>query len=258
MNNIKKNIIDIANEFSSVNLDQLDSYQLINRYDVKYVINIKDLPTLLQSIKSDYQILENRQQRMFSYNNLYFDTKEYYFYNQHHNGKLNRSKIRFREYVDSGLYFFEIKSKKNNNKTSKERIRTNKIDTSLSTFEKDFILYHLNINPKNLYPKLFINYNRMTFVRINGTVEKVTIDTDISFNNTIDKTSLPEIAIIEVKQKKFCKLTYLYKQFKTLNILFGTGFSKYCLGLSLVDTNVKYNRFKPKILFINKLLSINE
>lgn len=258
MENIKKNIEGIANEFSSITLEQLDSYHLINRYDVKYIINITNLPTLLKSIKSDYCILENRQQRMFLYNNLYFDTKEYYFYNQHHNGKLNRSKIRFREYVDSGIFFLEIKNKINNNQTIKERIRTNKIDTLLSSSENDFIAYHLNINPKYLYPKLFVKYNRMTLVSINGTIEKITIDTDISFKNTYEKINIPEIAILEVKQKKFCRLTSLYKQFKTLNILFGTGFSKYCLGLSLADKNVKYNRFKPKILLINKLISINE
>jgi hypothetical protein len=32
-------------------------------------------------------------------------------------------------------------------------------------------------------------------------------------------------------------------------------FSKYCMGLLHVNDNVKYNRFKPRLLQINKILA---
>lgn len=33
-----------------------------------------------------------------------------------------------------------------------------------------------------------------------------------------------------------------------------TGFSKYCIGVSLLYQNVKYNNFKPKLRLVHKLM----
>jgi hypothetical protein len=42
---------------------------------------------------------------------LYFDTDSKRFYHDHHNGKVKRTKIRMRNYVESNLTFLEIKKK---------------------------------------------------------------------------------------------------------------------------------------------------
>ena len=55
------------------------------------------------------------------------------FYNDHHNQRVNRHKIRFREYVDSGLIYLEVKCKTNKGKTVKKRLKVDKISKSLST-----------------------------------------------------------------------------------------------------------------------------
>ena len=40
---------------------------------------------------------------------LYYDTEDRKFYLDHHNQRVNRNKIRFREYEGSNLTFLEIK-----------------------------------------------------------------------------------------------------------------------------------------------------
>ena len=70
---------------------------------------------------TQYDILEIQGMRTFSYENVYFDTVDYFFYHQHLNQEKNRTKIRTRKYVDSHLDFVEYKQKINN-VIKKERI----------------------------------------------------------------------------------------------------------------------------------------
>mgnify|MGYP000100216311 CR=1 FL=1 len=258
MNNSVSNIEDCLSDFSSISLAELENYELLNRYDIKYIININKLPLVLKLLQSNYYILQICDKRIFSYNNLYFDTQDYYFYNQHHNGKSNRTKVRYREYIESGISFFEIKNKINFYKTAKNRIRINNISDHLSSHDKDFIKTHLNVNPELLTPKLSVSYKRMTLLHINEKIEKITIDTNLNFKNESNTIKYSQIAIIEIKLNKYTHFTPLLDSFHRLKIFAGIGFSKYCIGLALTDRNVKYNRFKPKLHIVNKLIDINE
>ena len=67
-------------------------------------------------------ILQIDGKRKHDYKSLYFDTEDRKFYNDHHNQRVNRYKVRYREYVDSGLVFLEIKCKNNKGKTIKKRL----------------------------------------------------------------------------------------------------------------------------------------
>ena len=48
---------------------------------------------------------------MFKYDNVYMDTKDFKFYNDHQNRVNPRTKVRTRLYKDSNLAFFEYKHK---------------------------------------------------------------------------------------------------------------------------------------------------
>ncbi|MDP3381196.1 MAG: VTC domain-containing protein [bacterium] len=48
---------------------------------------------------------------MFSYDNIYMDSDEYLFYNQHQDKKNSRTKVRTRYYLDSNTAYFEYKQK---------------------------------------------------------------------------------------------------------------------------------------------------
>ena len=94
---------------------------------------------ILESIKEDYRVLQIKDDRIMSYSSLYFDTQENKFYNDHHNGKNNRTKIRQRKYIESDLCFLEIKQKNGKGETNKSRIQVNDFEIVLTNPSKDFI-----------------------------------------------------------------------------------------------------------------------
>ena len=56
------------------------------------------------------------------------------------------------------------------------------------------------------------------------------------------------------KQNKYNPKSDFIKILRDLNIQ-EMRFSKYCMGVLHLNDNVKYNRFKPRLLQINKILS---
>lgn len=99
------------NEMQSISLSEMDSVELMNRFDTKYIFSAERLLEILTLVKNDYRVLEVKGVRLNRYNNLYFDTSDYKFFNEHHNKKANRLKVRYRKYADSGVTFFEVKKK---------------------------------------------------------------------------------------------------------------------------------------------------
>ena len=106
-------ISEILNRFDGITLKEMDSVALLDRVDTKYLFKVDLLPDILKKIMTEYYVLDIKNVRMSNYETIYYDTEDLSFYNQHHNGKLNRYKIRERCYMDSNLSFFEIKYKNN-------------------------------------------------------------------------------------------------------------------------------------------------
>ncbi|MBK8341295.1 MAG: VTC domain-containing protein [Flavobacteriales bacterium] len=74
-----------------------------------------------------YRLLEVDGVRGAEYRSLYFDSPALRHYLDHHNGRTLRSKVRFREYVGSGLCFLEVKRKTGTGRTDKARRREDAI-----------------------------------------------------------------------------------------------------------------------------------
>ena len=110
-----------------------------------------------------YRILNINNKLIHDYKSLYYDTSENKFYLDHHNNRVNRNKIRFREYVDSGLVFLEIKTKNNKRKTIKKRMKVKSISDKLNFEQQDFINKIIG-KEISVEPKQWINFYRMTFV----------------------------------------------------------------------------------------------
>ena len=91
----------------------MDSVALMNRTDTKYQVSLENVEKALEDLKDHYQILEIAGSRMFQYKTIYFDTEDKHLLNEHLRGKLNRTKVRAREYVGSSTRFFELKLKTN-------------------------------------------------------------------------------------------------------------------------------------------------
>jgi len=128
-----------TSSFSPISLEEMDGVKLMNRTDTKFTFSISVLPELFQNLSPFYNVLEIDNKRIHEYKSLYFDTKKRKFYYDHHNQRVNRFKVRFREYVDSGLTFLEVKRKNNKGKTIKKRLKVKDIVTSIKSEQQEYI-----------------------------------------------------------------------------------------------------------------------
>ncbi|MBN4051493.1 polyphosphate polymerase domain-containing protein [bacterium AH-315-M05] len=247
----KEALIPLLSTFQPVSLEGMNKIKLLNRQDTKFIFNFKKLPSLLEQLKDKYYVLEVENHRITQYESQYFDTDDLRFYTQHHNGKLNRHKVRFRCYVESNTCYFEIKLKSNKGRTIKERIKKKKINMIKGKRAKQLLIKNIAIKPSDLIAKLLIYYSRITLAHKDFT-ERVTIDTGLKFKNDMVEKSLSELIIAEVKQDKV-SLNSPFIQLMRKEKIQPMRLSKYCIGTILTNENIKYNRFKPKLLTINKI-----
>jgi len=268
---------DYIQEFSNFSLENLETTDFLDRFDTKFIVRTSDLDNILNYLNLDYKCLKIQNDSIFDYTSHYYDTINFDFYLQHHNNKVNRIKLRSRHYKETNQTFFELKNKLKTQKTikfRKEFINNAKGSTFLGSehynnYLGDFLtendLYLQNRKLKDLEEKLSVNYQRISLVS-NDLREKLTIDFDINFaiinkNKVVNiqnpKYLLNGISIIEIKQNKINYNSDLISYLKKLNYRPDYNFSKYCFGLIYTQNNLKYNNFKPTLLYIKKLLSSN-
>jgi hypothetical protein len=245
-----QDIVKIIGSFDSVTLKQLDSVELQNRIDTKYILTKSELAQLLEGIKDDQYVLEIDHNRIFNYQTIYFDTKDFQFYKDHHNGAVNRVKVRSREYVESNLCFYEIKRKLFGTRTDKQRKKIKKIYHEIPEEDYNLIQYK-RLQGKPIEKKLTNNFKRITLTNKKFT-ERITIDLEIKFDNGKQETELPNLVVIEVKQGKTDVFSNTIQMLKKLRI-HESSFSKYVVGVSLLEPDVKHNNFKPLLLKITKI-----
>jgi len=245
----------VVGGFEPISLAEMDAVRLLDRQDTKLVLSADKLPKVMQQLAEDYRMLEIEGSRVGEYSSLYYDTQGWENYHKHHNGRKNRYKIRYRNYVDSGLYFFEIKHKTNKNRTVKTRIQTDDIKTQFGLTETILLERHTPLNPYELEPAIWIYYRRMTLVSRDMS-ERVTIDIDMEFKPFGSSNALissPKLAIIEIKQPRFDRKSSALRKLHAERI-FPIRLSKYCLGvMSCCNGEVKRNGFKHKLLKIAKI-----
>lgn len=236
--------------FSPISLADMDDVKLMNRTDTKFAFKLEKLPVLMENMMPFYRILEINGKLIHDYKSLYFDTDDRKFFLDHHNRRVNRNKIRFREYIGSALTFLEVKHKNNKGKTIKKRIKVDSIAERLTIKQQDFIEkvigYRLDV-----YAKQWINFSRITFVH-KEQKERLTIDIDLTYNNTDKKGDLKQIVIAEVKQERMSRSSDFMRIAKELHIL-PIRISKYCMSTLDLNPSLKHNRFKEKVLFLTKL-----
>ena len=236
--------------FDKTTLAEMNSVSLMKRIDTKFILKESQLLEVLSKLYDDYKILQIDQERLMKYSTLYFDSQNKKCFKDHHNGKLNRYKIRMRKYLVSDICFLEIKKKNNLGVTNKIRRQIKDFETDLTLKSKEFIT-NSNINNLLLEPSLYNNFSRMTFVN-KSEAERLTIDVDLSFSFGTKEKKFEKLVVIEIKQEGKRLNTTINRVLKSMSIL-PTNFSKYCIGISNTLDNIKSNRFKEINLKINKL-----
>jgi len=180
---MKQLITHILGAFEIISLDEMNTVSLMKRTDTKFIIHEKELITVLKNIKDEYKILEVDGHRIMTYSSLYFDTPSKKFYHDHHNGKVNRTKIRMRKYVESDTCFLEVKQKDGKGKTNKTRTFIPDFETNLSHDSLDFI-QNITNESFDLEPIIWNKFNRITLVNKTAQ-ERLTIDLNLSFKNVL-------------------------------------------------------------------------
>ncbi len=257
---MKKNQIqnqtDIANalslsHYAPILLSKMEGVALLNRTDTKYVLAATTLQQIMPQLADDYSTLVVNGKQMSPYRTLYFDTPSFGLYHRHHAGVLERYKVRSREYVDSHLSFLEVKHKTNKGRTIKIRMQTAELTESLFGENVDFLEGTYPYDAVELQPKLWIEYARITLVS-HHRKERVTIDTNLSFSWKERTISLPHMAIIEIKEDGVSHRSDMGLQLRRRQVR-STGFSKYCVGSSMIYPELKHNNFKSKLRLVEKL-----
>ncbi|MFN9494811.1 MAG: polyphosphate polymerase domain-containing protein [Bacteroidota bacterium] len=238
--------------FDPISLAEMDRVKLMDRFDFKLIFTLDKLHTILNKLLPHYRVLEVKGNRLSSYDNTYFDTPERDFFLQHHNKKANRLKVRYRAYVESEITFFEVKQKNNKGKTIKERISVAGSTPVLGADEK---LLLQNFIPERiidvLMPTLNNSFKRLTLVNKSFT-DRLTFDLFTSFDYDNKKAEINHLVIAELKQSAHVLDPFKRQLFKDERI-YPVSISKYIIGSLLIDPTLKYNNFKEKLLFINKL-----
>ena len=241
-----------------ITLAEMDGVKLLNRVDTKYVTSEAVLLQLLARAKeAGYRALEAEGVKLTPYNSIYYDTPFLQMFLDHHNKRLVRQKIRTRVYVNSGDTYLEIKRKNNHGRTKKKRIGIaagELMDFGANPAAVAFVEQKSDYTAAEISPSLETEFTRITLVNPERT-ERLTIDTKLRFDNLRNglNSTLHDAVIIELKQDgratSQMKNILLDLRIKPLRV------SKYCIGITLTDTQTKRNRFKPKVRAIEKIIN---
>lgn len=254
--------MSILNQMQPIGLDDMKAVRLMNRVDQKYLASDDQLEELLGRIAEGYYVQHIEGNPLSPYKTLYFDTDALTLYTMHHNRKLNRQKLRVRTYRSTNTTFFEIKNKDNKKKTRKVRIpidaamfdRVEEIP-EVRDFVENNTPYSFGRQAAgcNLHECLENRFERITLVD-KSMHERITIDRGISFHNRATglNADIGRLLVIEVKHEVGAAQSDIERALHEMHIL-PRRMSKYCIGTVLTDPSAKYNRFKRKLLYIEKI-----
>lgn len=247
MNEIK----ELLDPFEPITLQEMDRVKLMNRMDTKFAFRFSDLNTLLPLLTLNYRVLTIEGTNTPHYESLYFDDERFSFFRDHHNGKGDRFKVRIRKYVESNLFFLEIKHKIKG-RTDKKRIVTDQFNEVLPESDLAFVHKELQAN-KNLVPTMWNSFQRITLVSKTEN-ERLTLDFNILFEKDGVKKSFKQLVIAELKQEDLNRNSVFYQLMKGQRIR-PYRLSKYCLGSVEIygEDKLKFNRFKKKLLYLKKI-----
>lgn len=242
---------DILENFVSVGLEDMGTVKFMDRVETKYVFPAGRISDLLNLMDGRYKVLEINNFKYSGYNQTYFDTAEFLFYYQHVTRRNQRNKVRLRQYESTGVTFLEVKKKTMKGRTIKWRIENPITGNTIDGCANDFILRHIPYLKDGLKPVLDSSFKRITFAGFD-VPERITLDLDLSFKGENgERTELPYLAIAELKCDGLACRTPFAALMKKLSV-YPTGFSKYCIGSTIVNDVPHKNILKPKLMLINR------
>lgn len=238
-------------QFDPVTLGEMEQVDLMDRVDRKFLFGARHLERIFEEMRDNYRVLTIEEQSYSHLDSLYFDTPDSMFFYQHHNGKLNRHKVRFRYYHNTRLNYLEVKFKNNKGRTLKNRIlRDSSQELPFKDNETQFLQNHIPVEPEILSPQIWVSFTRLNFLH-KEKHERLTLDLNLTFQHQEKKISFPEVVIAELKQSIHESYADFAQLMKNRQIR-PTPFSKYCIGMCLLH-DLKSNRFKSILLNLKNI-----
>lgn len=238
--------------FAPITLEEMGSIKLMNRIDTKYITTEEHLVELLEMLSKNYRVQVVSNEKLIDYRTTYLDTPSLEMFMAHQTGRRVREKIRVRSYVSSHLTFLEVKNKDNHGRCDKKRINVRALSTLREDGAEEFLRSSSWYCLSELMPQLKNTFSRITLVD-NDKTERLTIDTNVNFVNLMNnnKNSLGKMVIIELKRDGR-KMSYAARLFHEQS-LHQASVSKYCVGMSMTNNELKQNRFKQLLMLVDKI-----
>jgi len=242
-------IARITAQFDPISLAELNQRAALQtRADNKYFLPWSVFTVFADTLRKTHVVLDIDGQRTFTYDTQYFDTPNLSCYWAHVQGRRKRFKCRSRQYVDSGLCVFELKLKGGRGETVKHKMAYSNTECDVVTPEATAFLqerlaaaYNL-VFTQPMLPTVRTHYQRVTLTA-QASMERVTCDFNLAFglDHRYQGQMAPDYVLVETKSE--------YGRGETDQLLWQLGIrpavgSKYCLGLSLVQANLRSNPFQ--------------
>ena len=225
----------------------------MDRVDTKFLVPSAMVRGLLSELKAHCSVLSVAGRRISHYRTHYYDSPDLRFYHSHHNGVLNRYKVRCRTYVEQRSSFLEVKRKNSKGRTFKRRVAVSEAGLSAIDANGAFLRSCGVSRVEELIDTLRCDYDRVALAS-EATGERLTIDFNISFRDlhSQHRVVVADLVVVELKQNTLNWSSTLFKVFRRQRLR-PCSFNKYCIGLCLLrNPMLKTNRFKETLLKIER------
>lgn len=226
---------------------------LLRRIDTKFICRGGAALAIIARLAEDYAALPVAAGTIATYRSLYFDTADLRCYHDHRRGRRPRQKVRIRHYPDRRLTFLEVKTKRHEVVTDKQRLALAFHDEALGATAQAFLRRHVRLPVEDLHPTLRIDFRRLSLVGLR-TPERVTIDWAVEAERLDGgRWSFGPLVVIEVKQAPFCLRT------PAMRAVFAAGLraqamSKYTITTALMRPHLRRNRLLADMRAIERML----
>lgn len=234
----------------------------MTRVDRKYLVPRAAAHRVLEGLEGRVRVLNISGRRTFRYRSTYYDTADLAAFHAAATKRRRRSKVRSREYLDTGTAFFEVKTPTGRGESSKQRIPLppgvagGPMDQESAAFTaRTLEAAGIPVPSMPLAPVLTTRYDRTTVV-VQDEDSRLTIDSGLLWSlpetgprpdgghdgAELSSTSraLRDLVVIETKAGT--------RPGAADHLLWADGhrplrLSKYATGLALLDPRLPHNRW---------------
>lgn len=240
-------LADLVADLPAVDLMTLNARaELLTRVDRKYLVHVDLLPSLLDRLGGDVEVLEIAGRRLLGYSSTYVDTPDFALYRAHLQGRRRRYKVRLRTYLDSDLHFLEVKHKAYRGSTVKRRT-----EWETPVLEGDhwqeyarWIVrdaYRSDL-PAALSPVATVTNRRCTFA-FPGHQARMTIDVDLRFTDPTGSAGMRADRVLVETKSGPRQANPADRALRDLGMR-PVSISKYCAAVALLHSEIRSNPWR--------------